>query len=99
MGVVIYQPVHGRVEVRPGHDGHVQFVRERVVSIQHDEQREGQPADGEHEVNDEESTRQLQRGIDIPASRVGFFLRLHFFFPVVQTLKLLPCCSVIAIGV
>ena len=88
MGEVIHEPVDGRVEVRPGHDGHVQVVRERVVSIQHDEQREGQPARGEHEVNDEESARQLQRGSGTPSTGSGALVWLSHADPLARPVVL-----------
>ena len=90
IGVVVDQPVDGRVEVRPDNDGHVHLMCKRVVSIQRDEQREGHPACGEHEVNDKERTGQLGGWIrtssfSSSSSSVGFLalfslwsILLHF---------------------
>ena len=94
MGVVVHQPIHGWMQVSPGDNGHVYLVRERVVSIQHDQQREGQPARGKHEINDKQSPRQLQRRTRIPSSRFGLLPLLDFLFPVVQVCFLCCYCSI-----
>ena len=62
VGVVVHEPVEGRVQVRPHHDTHVQFVRHSVVFVQHYEQGVRYPADGEHDVDHEQSLGQLEAG-------------------------------------